>query len=61
MVEAVLITGATGNQGGSVIGALRSASADFTILALTRNTFSALAKVLPTKSSSVKFVAGKSR
>jgi uncharacterized protein YbjT (DUF2867 family) len=58
MAKAVLITGATGKQGGSVIDALLSASADFTILALTRNTSSASAKALAEKSSSIKLVAG---
>jgi uncharacterized protein YbjT (DUF2867 family) len=58
MSKVVLITGATGKQGGSVIDALLSASTDYTILALTRNTDSASAKALTAKSPSIKLVAG---
>lgn len=37
MSKTVLITGATGKQGGSVVTALLKAKADFEILAVTRD------------------------
>lgn len=45
----LLITGATGKQGGAVIDALLSASAPFDILALTRDASSARARALASK------------
>ncbi|RDL36181.1 Uncharacterized protein BP5553_06793 [Venustampulla echinocandica] len=42
----ILITGATGKQGGAVIDALRSSSTPFQILALTRNASSPKARTL---------------
>jgi uncharacterized protein YbjT (DUF2867 family) len=59
--RAILITGATGKQGGAVIDALLalpSSNANFTILAVTRNTESGGAKKLAAKSSSIKLVHG---
>jgi len=54
----LLITGATGKQGGSVINALLKANAPFEILALTRNAQSASAQKLLKKSSKIKLVTG---
>ncbi|KAG4437814.1 hypothetical protein IFR05_006701 [Cadophora sp. M221] len=56
--RALLITGATGKQGGAVINALLKANANFEILALTRNTQSASAQRLLQKSTSIKLVSG---
>ncbi|KAJ4297509.1 hypothetical protein N0V90_005401 [Kalmusia sp. IMI 367209] len=56
--RAVLITGATGKQGGSVVNALLKAHANFEILALTRNTQSSSAQKLVQKSSKIKLVKG---
>lgn len=58
MVRAILVTGATGKQGGAVINALLKANADFEILALTRNTNSPSAQKLVQKSTKVKLVSG---
>ena len=59
MSRALLITGATGQQGGAVIDALLAKeSSEFTILAVTRNSQSAGAKRLASKSSSIKVVEG---
>ncbi|KAK5138861.1 hypothetical protein LTR04_004121 [Oleoguttula sp. CCFEE 6159] len=60
MSKALLITGATGKQGGAVIDALLSlpSSSDFTILAVTRDTNSGGAKKLAAKSDSIKLVQG---
>lgn len=56
---ALLITGATGKQGGSVVDALLARrSLDFTILAVTRNAQSDSAKRLAAKSQSIKLVEG---
>ncbi|KAH7007560.1 hypothetical protein EDB80DRAFT_843031 [Ilyonectria destructans] len=58
MSRAVLITGATGNQGGSVIDALVAKQpSDFLLLAVTRNAQSASAKRLAAKSASIKLSA----
>jgi uncharacterized protein YbjT (DUF2867 family) len=57
----LLITGATGKQGGAVIDALmadKQHASQFTIYGLTRNVESASAKKLVTKYPSVKLVAG---
>jgi uncharacterized protein YbjT (DUF2867 family) len=56
--RALLITGATGKQGGSVVNALLKANAPFEILALTRNAQSASAQRLAQKSSKIKLVTG---
>ncbi|KAI4716539.1 NAD(P)-binding protein [Aureobasidium sp. EXF-10727] len=61
MSKALLITGATGKQGGATIDALISSpshTTDYTILAVTRNPSSASAQALQTKSPSIKLVAG---
>jgi hypothetical protein len=58
MTKAVLISGATGKQGGAVINALLSENADFEILAVTRNAKSAPAQKLLQKSPKVKLVEG---
>ncbi|OAP63412.1 hypothetical protein AYL99_02639 [Fonsecaea erecta] len=58
MSKAVLITGATGKQGGSVVNALLRANADFQILALTRDAEGASAKRLLQKSPKIKLVVG---
>jgi len=58
MSKAVLITGATGKQGGAVVNALLAANADFQILAVSRNTQSASATKLAQKSPKIKLVSG---
>lgn len=60
MSKALLITGATGKQGGAVISALHGLpeAKQFTILALTRSPTSASAQSLRKKYSEVKFIAG---
>src|SRR5690242_5670950 len=58
MAKALLITGATGKQGGSLISALLKANADFEILALTRNAQSASAQKLQARSPNIKLVTG---
>ncbi|KAF2033162.1 NAD(P)-binding protein [Setomelanomma holmii] len=55
---AILVTGATGKQGGSVVNALLKTNADFEIVALTRNAKSASGKKLSQKSPKVKLVTG---
>lgn len=57
MSKAVLITGATGKQGGAVVNALLPSS-DFTILTVTRNTASPSAQKLAQKSPKIKLVQG---
>lgn len=56
--RAILITGATGKQGGSVVNALLKANTPFEILALTRNAKSASAQKLLRKSPKIKLVTG---
>jgi len=56
--RAILITGATGKQGGSVVNALLKANAPFEILALTRNAKSESAQKLLQKSPKIKLVTG---
>ncbi|CAH0044938.1 unnamed protein product [Clonostachys solani] len=57
--RALLITGATGRQGGAVIDALLAKNSDdFLILAVTRSTDSPAAKRILAKSSSIKLVKG---
>ncbi|KAJ5111250.1 hypothetical protein N7532_001785 [Penicillium argentinense] len=58
MSRAVLITGATGKQGGSVIQALLDQNADFEILAVTRDASSNSAQKLQRKSTNIKLVEG---
>lgn len=59
MPRALLITGATGKQGGAVINALLARQpSDFLILAATRNAQSASAKSLAAKSDRIKLVEG---
>jgi nucleoside-diphosphate-sugar epimerase len=58
MSKVLLITGATGKQGSSVINALLKANADFEILALTRNAQSASAQKLQAKSKKIKVLNG---
>ncbi|KAF9734048.1 hypothetical protein PMIN03_003125 [Paraphaeosphaeria minitans] len=56
--RAILITGATGKQGSSVVNALLRSNADFEILALTRNASSPSAQSLARKSPLIKLVTG---
>lgn len=58
MSRALLITGATGKQGGSVINALLARNADFKILAVTRDAASASAQRLAAKSPKISIVQG---
>lgn len=58
MSKAILLTGVTGSQGGAVLDALVSSSADFTILAVTRNPDGPSAQKLLSKSKNVKLVKG---
>ncbi|KAM0324798.1 hypothetical protein ACHAQA_007764 [Verticillium albo-atrum] len=59
MSRAILITGATGKQGGAVVDALlKNKSGDFLLLAVTRNAQSASARRLAAKSSYVKIIEG---
>lgn len=58
MSRAILVTGATGKQGGSVVNALLNQNADFEILALTRDPQSASAQRLARRSSKIKLVGG---
>ncbi|KAF7588604.1 hypothetical protein BBP40_005464 [Aspergillus hancockii] len=57
-MTAVLVTGATGKQGGSLIKSLVSRNAPFEILAVTRNPTSASAQRLATLSSTIRLVEG---
>ncbi|OAA46803.1 nucleoside-diphosphate-sugar epimerase family protein [Beauveria brongniartii RCEF 3172] len=58
MSRAVLITGATGKQGGSVIKSLLAKSANFQILAVTRDTASPAAMKLAAASPKIALVQG---
>ncbi|KXH67046.1 nucleoside-diphosphate-sugar epimerase family protein [Colletotrichum salicis] len=59
MSRAILITGATGKQGGAVVSALPARQpSDFLLLAVTRNAQSPSAKRLAAKSSNIKLVEG---
>lgn len=58
MSRAVLVTGATGKQGGAVVKSLLQAKADFTILAVTRNPNSPAAQKLKSLSSTISLVQG---
>ncbi|KAI4943869.1 hypothetical protein J4E91_009015 [Alternaria rosae] len=57
-LRAVLVTGATGKQGGSVVDALLKAHAPYEILAVTRDAQSSSSKKLKQKSSRIKLVTG---
>jgi uncharacterized protein YbjT (DUF2867 family) len=54
----VLITGATGKQGGSVVRQLLAKQAPFNILAVTRDTNSSAAKKLLEKSDKITLIQG---
>jgi cephalosporin hydroxylase len=54
----LLITGATGKQGGSVINNLIEEDANFKILAVTRDVNSASAKKVAQKSSNITLIQG---
>jgi uncharacterized protein YbjT (DUF2867 family) len=56
--RAILITGATGKQGGAVIDALIKADHNFEIIALTRNAQSPTAQKLLHKSPKIKLISG---
>lgn len=58
MSKTVLITGATGKQGGSVISALLKQNADMKILAVTRDASSTGAQRLKRKSPKIQLVEG---
>ncbi|ETS73354.1 hypothetical protein PFICI_14959 [Pestalotiopsis fici W106-1] len=58
MSRTVLITGATGKQGGSLVNALLAAKADFQILALTRDISSPSAQRLAAKSPNIRLIQG---
>jgi uncharacterized protein YbjT (DUF2867 family) len=58
MSRAVIVTGATGKQGGAVLDALIDANADFEILAVSRNVQSVAAQKLKQKSPKVKPMEG---
>ena len=53
----ILVTNATGNQGGAVINALAK-NPNFTLLAQTRNTTSESAQKLQAKGANIKLVQG---
>jgi nucleoside-diphosphate-sugar epimerase len=57
-MKAVLITGATGKQGGSLIKSLVTRNAPFEILAVTRDSQSSSAQRLAQLSSNIKLVEG---
>jgi uncharacterized protein YbjT (DUF2867 family) len=60
MSRVLLITGATGKQGGSVIDALLELpnASDYTLLALTRDSTSGSAKKLASRAQNIKLVQG---
>lgn len=59
MPKVILVTGATGNQGGAVLEALiKQNNNDFVIIALTRDTNSPSAKRIAEKSKSVHVLQG---
>lgn len=59
MSKVILVTGATGNQGGAVINAiLAEKDQNFTILAVTRDASSNSSQKLAKKSQSIKLVQG---
>ncbi|KAH7159201.1 hypothetical protein DER46DRAFT_577356 [Fusarium sp. MPI-SDFR-AT-0072] len=58
MSRTLLVTGATGKQGGSVIAALLANQADFNILALTRDVSSPSANKLAARSTKITLLEG---
>jgi uncharacterized protein YbjT (DUF2867 family) len=58
MSRTILISGATGKQGGAVLGRLVKQNADVEILAVSRNPNSPSAQKLLKKSSNIKLVQG---
>ncbi|KAJ5792524.1 uncharacterized protein N7503_008502 [Penicillium pulvis] len=58
MSKTVLITGATGKQGGSVVSAILEQNADVEILAVTRDSNSTGAQKLKSKSPKIQLVEG---
>jgi uncharacterized protein YbjT (DUF2867 family) len=59
MSKVILVTGATGKQGGAVVDALlKETKHNFTILAVTRDPNSGSSKTLAQKSPSIKLVQG---
>lgn len=58
MSRAVLVTGATGKQGGALVRALLAADADLQILAVTRDAKSPSAQRLTAKSSKIRVIQG---
>jgi uncharacterized protein YbjT (DUF2867 family) len=54
MSRAILVTGATGKQGGALVNALLDANADFEVLAVTRNEKSDAAQKLAKRSPKIK-------
>ncbi|KAF2637626.1 NAD(P)-binding protein [Massarina eburnea CBS 473.64] len=56
MTRTILITGATGNQGGAIIKALQGT--DYEILAVSRNTSSPSAQKLATSTPNIKLIQG---
>ena len=58
MSRAILVTGATGKQGGAVIAALLAQKASFQLLALTRDSSSASARRLASKSPNITLIEG---
>jgi nucleoside-diphosphate-sugar epimerase len=58
MARTVLITGATGKQGGAVINSLLAGKGNLEILAVTRNASSSSAQKLAQKSSNIKLITG---
>lgn len=57
MSKTILVTGATGKQGGAVIDNL-AGNPEFTLLAVTRNTAGASAQKLTSKGGNIKLVQG---
>ncbi|KAH2675019.1 hypothetical protein KXV32_005037 [Aspergillus fumigatus] len=57
-MKSILVTGATGKQGGAVVNALLAEDADIEILAVTRNPQSSAARNLADKSPKIKVVQG---
>ncbi|KAJ5951468.1 NmrA-like family protein [Penicillium vulpinum] len=57
-MASILITGATGKQGGSVVNSLLKKNAPFKILAVTRDINSTSAKKLAQKSSNITLIEG---
>ena len=58
MSKVILVTGATGRQGGAVIDSILALEADFSIIAVTRNPSSPSAQRLALRSPNVKVIQG---